>query len=60
MKASLDGGFKSISEQVNKHIYQDKFQEILSVLSALPEKLEASIQKSRTELHNSFTKDIQV
>ncbi|XP_024027690.1 protein PAIR1 [Morus notabilis] len=66
MKASLDGGFKSIFEQVNKHTYQDKFQEILSVLSALPEKLEASpekleasIQKSRTELHNSFTKDIQ-
>ncbi|GMN44924.1 hypothetical protein TIFTF001_014127 [Ficus carica] len=59
IKSSLDGGFKSITEQLSKHTYQDKFRELLLVLSALPEKIEASIQKSLNELHNSFTKEIQ-
>ncbi|XP_062086953.1 putative recombination initiation defects 3 [Humulus lupulus] len=59
IKASLDLGFKSTSDQVNKHTYQDKFQEIFSVLSTLPQKIEASIQKSQNEFRNSFAKEMQ-
>ncbi|KAL5572861.1 hypothetical protein UlMin_022458 [Ulmus minor] len=59
IKASLDGGFKSISELLSKQIYQDKLEEIFSVLSALLEKIEASIQKSQNEIRNSFTKEMQ-
>ena len=60
IKAIFDGGFKSISEQVRKDTYQDKLQEILLVLSALPEKLETAVLKSQNELCNSFTKEVQV
>ncbi|KAF3441500.1 hypothetical protein FNV43_RR15414 [Rhamnella rubrinervis] len=59
IKAIFDGGFKSMSEQVRKDTYQDKLQEILLVLSAIPEKLETAVLKSQTELYNSFTKEVQ-
>ncbi|KAM6601122.1 hypothetical protein CsatA_020731 [Cannabis sativa] len=59
IKASLEAGFKSTSDQVNKHAYQDKFQDIFSVLSTLPEKIEAFIQKSQNEFCNSLPKEMQ-
>ncbi|XP_016650015.1 PREDICTED: protein PAIR1 [Prunus mume] len=61
-KASLDGGIKSMSEQLSKNTYQDKLQEMFLVLSALPEKIEiieASLLKSQTKLHDSFIKEMQ-
>lgn len=60
LKATFDGGFKSICEQVMKDTYEDKLQEILLVLSALPEKIETVVLKSQNELCNSFTRALQV
>ncbi|KAM2264731.1 hypothetical protein ACFXTI_040862 [Malus domestica] len=61
-KTSLDGGIKSISEEVSKITYQDKLQEISLALSALPEKIgvtEATLLKSQNKLHESFVKEMQ-
>ncbi|EOX95951.1 Recombination initiation defects 3, putative isoform 1 [Theobroma cacao] len=55
IKASLDGGMKAISDQLNKDIYRDKLQQIFLVLSALPEQTEASLLKLQTEICNTFT-----
>nr|XP_048320842.1 putative recombination initiation defects 3 isoform X2 [Ziziphus jujuba var. spinosa] len=59
IRAIFEGGFKSISELVRKGTYQDKLQEIFLVLSALPEKIEATILKSQNELCNSVIKELQ-
>ncbi|XP_060668564.1 putative recombination initiation defects 3 isoform X1 [Ziziphus jujuba] len=59
IRAIFEGGFKSISELVRKGTYQDKLQEIFLVLSALPEKIEATIIKSQNELCNSVIKELQ-
>ncbi|WRX10095.1 hypothetical protein QQP08_002582 [Theobroma cacao] len=58
IKASLDGGMKAISDQLNKDIYRDKLQQIFLVLSALPEQTEASLLKLQTEICNTFTNGI--
>ncbi|KAJ7962400.1 Protein PAIR1-like protein [Quillaja saponaria] len=60
IKASLDGRLKSLSVQVNRDTCQEKLPEIFMVLSALPQQLEASVLKLQNELHNAFTKEIQV
>lgn len=60
LKSTFDAGFKSICEQVTKGSYEDKLQEILLVLSVLPEKIETLVLKSQNELCNSFTKALQV
>ncbi|XP_022757358.1 protein PAIR1-like isoform X9 [Durio zibethinus] len=60
IKASLDGGMKAISEQLNMDIYRDKLQQIFLVLSALPEQTEASLLKLRNELCNTFTDEIKL
>lgn len=59
IKASIDGGMKAISDQVNKDIYRDKLQQIFLVLSALPEQSEASLIKLKNELCNTFTNEIK-
>lgn len=62
-KASLDGGIKSMSEQLSENTYSEKLQEMFLVLSALPEKIEiieASLLKSQNNLHVSFVKEMQV
>ncbi|KAM1486438.1 hypothetical protein ACFX2I_000637 [Malus domestica] len=61
-KTRLEGGIKSISEEVSKNTYQDKLQEIFLALSALPEKIgvaEAALLKSQNKLHDSFIKELQ-
>lgn len=47
-------------EQLSKNPNQDKLQEMFLVLSALPEKIEASLLSSQNKLHNSFIKEVQV
>ncbi|KAF8017113.1 hypothetical protein BT93_H2348 [Corymbia citriodora subsp. variegata] len=59
IKASLDGCFKSISEQLNKHKNEDRLQEVFSALSALPEKVEELMLKLQDQLQNTFTKEMQ-
>ena len=58
LKASLDVGIKSMSEQLRKNENQDKLQEMFLVLSALPEKIEASLLSSQN--NSSFINEMQV
>ncbi|KAG8663796.1 putative recombination initiation defects 3 isoform X2 [Manihot esculenta] len=58
-KFSLDGNLKSISDQLCKDIYQEKLQEIFSVLSALPKQMEALLLKSQNALCMTFNKVTQ-
>ncbi|KAG8653564.1 putative recombination initiation defects 3 isoform X2 [Manihot esculenta] len=55
-KFSLDGNLKSISDRLSKDIYQDKSQQIFSVLSALKKQMEASLLKLQNDLCMTFTK----
>ncbi|XP_058008405.1 putative recombination initiation defects 3 isoform X2 [Hevea brasiliensis] len=57
-KFSLNENFKSISDRLSKDIYQEKLQQIFSVLSALPKQMEASLLKLQNELCMTFTKVI--
>ncbi|XP_030540885.1 putative recombination initiation defects 3 isoform X3 [Rhodamnia argentea] len=59
IKASLDGCFKSISEQLVKHKNEDQLQEVFSALSALPGKVEGLMLKLQDQLHNTFTKEME-
>ncbi|XVE73860.1 hypothetical protein DITRI_Ditri11bG0152200 [Diplodiscus trichospermus] len=59
IKTSLDGGMKAISDQLLKDIYQDKLQQIFLVLSALPERTEASLIKLQNELCSTFSNEIK-
>ncbi|KAK4578240.1 hypothetical protein RGQ29_028394 [Quercus rubra] len=59
LKASVAGGFKLISEQLSKDIYQDKLQEIFKVVSALPQQVEASILRLQDKLGNTLSKEVQ-
>ncbi|KAL3743522.1 hypothetical protein ACJRO7_018760 [Eucalyptus globulus] len=59
IKTSLDGCFKSISKQLNKHKNEDRLQEVFSALSALPVKVEGLMLKLQNQLQNTFTKEMQ-
>ncbi|KAK3194788.1 hypothetical protein Dsin_026098 [Dipteronia sinensis] len=59
IKTSIDGGLKSLSDQLRKDIYQDQFKKILLMLSTLPEQIEASLMKLQIELCNIFAKEMQ-
>ncbi|KAK3003505.1 hypothetical protein RJ639_019772 [Escallonia herrerae] len=59
IKASFEGGLKSISDQLNQNICQDSLQKISSLLSGLPEKIEAYILKLQNDLCKTLTREIQ-
>ncbi|XP_050385357.1 putative recombination initiation defects 3 [Argentina anserina] len=59
LKANLDVGFKSMSELLSKNENQDKLQEMFLVLSALPEKIEASLLSSQSNMHSFFIREMQ-
>ncbi|KAL8172466.1 LOW QUALITY PROTEIN: hypothetical protein V2J09_024270 [Rumex salicifolius] len=56
VKTSLEGGLKSIFDQLNKSTLQDKSQEILPVVRTLPDLIEGSLQRVKNELWKSFIK----
>ncbi|XP_059651397.1 putative recombination initiation defects 3 [Cornus florida] len=60
IKTTLDGGFKSISDQLIQDIYQERLQEISSMLSALPEQIDACLQKLKYDICRSFSQEMQV
>lgn len=60
VKASLDGGFKSILEEFSKDPNQEKLQRIILMLTAIPEQVETALQKIQREICHTFTKEIQV
>ncbi|XP_010474785.1 PREDICTED: protein PAIR1-like isoform X2 [Camelina sativa] len=59
-KASLDGGVKSILEELSKDPNQEKLQKICLMLTAIPEQVESAMQRIQRELCHTFTREIQV
>ncbi|XP_022865661.1 protein PAIR1 [Olea europaea var. sylvestris] len=59
IKASVDGGFKYLSDQLKQNINQENFKDIFSVISALSEKFDTQIMKLQNYLHETFTKEIK-
>lgn len=59
IKTGLDGGLKSLSDQLGKDIYEDKFKEIFLELSSLPKKIEASLLKLQNELFSFPTEQMK-
>ncbi|KAH9787858.1 putative recombination initiation defects 3 [Citrus sinensis] len=59
IKTGLDGGLKSLSDQLGKDIYEDKFKEIFLELSSLPKKIEASLLKLQNELFSFLTEQMK-
>ncbi|XP_065864300.1 putative recombination initiation defects 3 [Euphorbia lathyris] len=58
-KLSLEGRLKSISDQLCNETCQDKLQQIFLLLSALPEQIEASLQKLQNNLRMTLSKEMQ-
>ncbi|WKA05963.1 hypothetical protein VitviT2T_023895 [Vitis vinifera] len=59
IKDRLDAALKSISDQMNKDLYQDNLQQSFLMLSALPEQIEMCLQKLQNELCKTITKEMQ-
>ncbi|KAL1217101.1 putative recombination initiation defects 3 [Cardamine amara subsp. amara] len=60
VKASLDGGVKSILDEFSKDLNKEKLQRVCLMLTSIPEQLETALQKTQRELCQTFTKEIQV
>lgn len=59
-KASLDGGVKSILEELSKDFSEEKLQSITLMLKAIPEQVESALQKMQREIYHTFTRESQV
>lgn len=60
MKATLDGGFKLISDQLKNDAYQERLHEISDVLSALEKQVQASHLKLKNDFISTFTQEMNV
>ena len=58
-KTSLDGCLSSISDLLGQDIHRDRLLEISSMLSALPEKIDACFQKLKFDLCKTFNQEMQ-
>ncbi|KAF2550428.1 hypothetical protein F2Q68_00036013 [Brassica cretica] len=59
-KASLDGGVKSILEELSKDFSEEKLQSIILMLKAIPEQVESALQKMQRDIYHTFTRESQV
>ncbi|XP_022147454.1 protein PAIR1 isoform X2 [Momordica charantia] len=59
IRATLDGGFKVISDQLKKDAYQEKLHEISDVLSALGKQVQASLLKLKDDVVSTFTQEMK-
>ncbi|KAM7277019.1 hypothetical protein ACFE04_018885 [Oxalis oulophora] len=59
IKASVQGGLKSVSDQMSKDTNQDKLQDILLAVSSLSKNIGGSLLKLQNELCSTFVKEIQ-
>ncbi|CAN1849728.1 Putative recombination initiation defects 3, partial [Linum perenne] len=60
VKSTFDESLKSMTEQQNKGVSQDKMQEMFFQLSSLPGQMEASLLKLHDMLHATYTQEMQV
>ncbi|CAG7873026.1 unnamed protein product [Brassica rapa] len=58
-KASLDGGVKSILEELSKDFSEEKLQSIILMLKAIPEQVESALQKMQRDIYRTFTRESQ-
>ncbi|CAH8388843.1 unnamed protein product [Eruca vesicaria subsp. sativa] len=58
-KATLDGGVKSILEELRKNPNEEKLQNISLMLTAIPEQVESALQKVQREMCHTFTRELQ-
>ncbi|CAN4125660.1 unnamed protein product [Withania somnifera] len=59
LKDSLEGTFKSMFEELRENNYQENIRDILSLLRAIPNKLEMCILQLQTDLSKTLAKEIQ-
>lgn len=59
LKGSMDGTFKSMSEELKKNVCQEDIREMSSVISTLPGKFESFTVKLQNDLSKSLIKEIQ-
>lgn len=60
VKASLDGAVKTILEELSKDPNQEKLQKMFLMLTAIPEQVEAALQKIQKDICHTFTREIRV
>ncbi|XP_047340219.1 putative recombination initiation defects 3 [Impatiens glandulifera] len=60
IKSNLDAGLKSITIQLGQDTSKEKLQEVSSQLSSLPDKIYSCLQKLKSEISMTLTKEIRV
>ncbi|KAL3381371.1 hypothetical protein AABB24_001464 [Solanum stoloniferum] len=60
LKACLEGTFKSMFEELRENKYQENIRDLLSLLKAMPNKLEMCILQLQTDLRKTLAKEIQI
>lgn len=60
VKASLDGKFTSISDQLSKGANESEFVGIYSRLLTIPGQVEAALMKLQDQLCYKYTREMQV
>ncbi|KAK1260468.1 hypothetical protein QJS04_geneDACA002031 [Acorus gramineus] len=60
IKANLDESLKAIPNQLRKSSDHQRLQDISSVISTMPDQIEACLLRFQGELCNMFTKEVQV
>lgn len=59
IKSILEGGFKSISDQVSQDLFQEKLKEISAAISALKGQIDVSLQALKPELCKAVAQQMQ-
>ncbi|CAN4111588.1 unnamed protein product [Withania somnifera] len=59
LKASLEGTFNSMFEELREDKYQENIRDLSSLVRAMPNKLEMCIFQLRTDLSKALAKEIQ-
>lgn len=59
LKASLEGTIKSMFEELRENTYQEDIRDLLSLVRAIPNKLEMCILRLQTDLSKTLAKEIQ-
>ncbi|XP_059312638.1 putative recombination initiation defects 3 [Lycium ferocissimum] len=58
LKASLEGTFKSMFEELRESKYPENIRDLLSLLRAMPNKIDMSILQLQTDLSKTLAKEI--
>ncbi|KAL8114168.1 putative recombination initiation defects 3 isoform X2 [Apium graveolens] len=59
VKVNLDRAVSTICDQLGQYAYQESSHDMISLLTALPEKIELCTQKLKNDICKSFSKEMQ-